>query len=192
VALATAPLLLAPTACSAAGTGSGSPAAGSTHASPSPDASASAGTSAVADPPAVPAAPESPRAGKGRAGQRQFAQFVLAAWSWSLRSNDATPLLDASLGTEPCGGCTPLRKELRGRDAEGWYVDFPGLRVDRIRLRPAGADVVAEARVGVPESDALNDDGSYRSTSPAHEDATFTVRMRLVKGDYLLVSFSLA
>ena len=43
--------------------------------------------------------------------------------------------------------------------------------------------------MAIPESDSYQDDGSYRSTSPAHEDATFTVTMRLTKTGYRLVSF---
>jgi hypothetical protein len=114
------------------------------------------------------------------------------AWSWSLRTNDASLLLDAGVSRkQPCDGCTALARELDDRVEEGWYVDFPGLVVERTRVRRDGGDVVATSEVAVPESDSYLDDGSYRSTSPAHDDATFTVTMRWVKDTYRLVSFTL-
>jgi hypothetical protein len=138
-----------------------------------------------------PPAPEVPRPRKGPRGQKAFARYVMAAWSWSLRANDAGPLLDVSPSRkQPCRGCRPLEKELAQRAKQGWYVDFPGLAVDRTRLRREGADVVATSKVDIPESDSFLEDGSYRSTSPAHPNATFTVRMRLTKGEYQLVSFT--
>lgn len=191
-ALATASLLLAVAACSGPGEEPGSSSSASVSPAGTPSTTPSANASPVVETPAVPDAPEPPETSKGRGGQKQFVEFVMAAWSWSLRSNDATPLLEVSLGKDPCRGCTPLRKELESRDADGWYVDFPGLHVDRIRLRPAGRDTVARARVDIPQSDTLHEDGSYRSTNPAHDDATFSVRIRLVKGDYRLVSFGVS
>jgi hypothetical protein len=155
----------------------------SAESSPSPSADSSA--SAVPDPPLP------PKARKGPEGQEAFARFVMEAWSWSLRTNDASPLLEVSPSRkQPCDGCRTLDRELHARAKEGWYVDFPGLTVASTRLRPAGDTVVATAKVAIPESDTYQDDGSYRSTSPAHEDATFTVTMRLTKAGYRLVSFS--
>lgn len=155
----------------------------SAESSPSPSADSSA--SAVPDPPLP------PKARKGPEGQEAFARFVMEAWSWSLRTNDASPLLEVSPSRkQPCDGCRTLDRELDARAKEGWYVDFPGLTVASTRLRPAGDTVVATAKVAIPESDTYQDDGSYRSTSPAHEDATFTVTMRLTKAGYRLVSFS--
>ena len=117
---------------------------------------------------------------------------MMDAWSWSLRTNDASPLLDAGLSRkQPCDGCTALAHELDGRAEEGWYVDFPGL--DRRADPRAAVTAVTSSpsrEVGVPESDSYLDDGSYRSTSPAHDDATFTVTMRWAKGTYRLVSFT--
>jgi hypothetical protein len=117
----------------------------------------------------------------------------MTAWSWSLRANDAGPLLAVSPSRkQPCRGCGPLEKELAQRAEDGWYVDFPGLSVDRTRLRRDGREVVATSKVDIPESDSFLDDGTYRSTNPAHPGATFVVRMRLTKGEYRLVSFSIA
>ena len=177
--------------------GDGAPQAAQPSASPSSSSSSSAhaqASPAGATEPAArePGAPEVPRARKGPRGQKAFARYVMAAWSWSLRTNDADPLLDVSPRKQPCRGCRPLEKELAKRAKQGWYVDFPGLSVDRTRLRRDGKDVVATSKVDVPESDSFLEDGSYRSTNPAHRNATFTVRMRLTKGEYRLVSFGLS
>ncbi|MGN6576180.1 MAG: DUF6318 family protein [Nocardioides sp.] len=169
-----------------------SPASSSASTDPSVEPSPSAADEAQAAA-QVPPAPEVPPARKGQRGQRAFARYVMAAWAWSLRANDAGPLLEVSPpGKQPCRGCRPLQKELAQRAKEGWYVDFPGLSVDRTRLRRDGGDVVATSKVDIPESDSFLEDGSYRSTSPAHPNATFTVRMMLTKGEYRLVSFTVS
>jgi hypothetical protein len=165
--------------------GSSSPSA-STSVEPSP---VEASDTAAESPPA----PEVPKARKGPGGQKAFARYVMAAWAWSLRANDAGPLLDVSPSRkQPCRGCRPLEKELAQRAKEGWYVDFPGLTVESTKVRRGGTDVVAASKVDIPESDSYLDDGSYRSTSPAHPGATFAVRMRWSKGGYRLVSFTIA
>lgn len=175
--------------CSGSGTPETEPGTASSGSSPSAATAPSPSASASAEP-SVPAAPEAPKPRKGAAGQKAFAGFVMDAWSWSLRTNDATPLLDASPSRkQPCDGCAALDKELTGRAKEGWYVDFPGLEVARTRLRQSGDTVVATSVVTIPESDSYQEDGSYRSTSPAHEDASFTVTMRPTKTGYRLVSF---
>jgi hypothetical protein len=188
-AVCTVVAALALSGCSGSTTPEAEPVTASSGSSPSAEASPSPSATAAAEP-SVPAAPEPPRARRGPAGQRAFAQFVMEAWSWALRSNDASPLLDVSSSRrQPCDGCSALDKELAGRAKEGWYVDFPGLDVARTRIRRAGDTVVATSKVGIPESDSYEADGSYRSTSPAHDDATFTVTMRLTKSGYRLVSF---
>jgi hypothetical protein len=180
---------LALSGCSGSATPEAEPVTASSGSSPSAATSPSPSPTASAEP-AVPEAPAPPKAHRGPAGQKAFAQFVMDAWSWSLRSNDASPLLDVSPArTRPCDGCKTLAKELAGRAKEGWYVDFPGLDVGRTRLRRAGDTVVAASTVGIPQSDSYQADGSYRSTSPAHDDATFTVTMRLTRSGYRLVSF---
>ncbi len=183
-ALAVSPLA----ACSS---GNGATQAAQPSASAAAPTPSTAGASDAAAQP--PAAPEVPKARKGSRGQRAFARYVMSAWSWSLRTNDAGPLLEVSPSRkQPCRGCRPLEKELAKRAEDGWYVDFPGLSVDRTRLRRDGTDVVATSKVDIPESDSFLEDGSYRSTSPAHRNATFTVRMRLSRGEYRLVSFGIS
>lgn len=164
--------------------------------SPSSSPASAASTPQAADEEQSPsssasATPRPPKAGKGPNGQRAFARFVMDAWSWSLITNDASPLLAASPSrTKPCEGCRRLERELANRADEGWYVDFPGLTVGRTRLARDGTTVTATTRVDIPESDSFFEDGTYRSSSPAHPDATFRVRMRLVDGDYRLLAFS--
>jgi hypothetical protein len=115
----------------------------------------------------------------------------MQTWSWSLRSNDSRPLSRLSPGRkQPCEGCRALARELARRDRQGWYVDFPGLDVGRTRLRPEGDVVVATSRVDIPGSDSFYEDGGFRSSSPAHDDARFTVTMRWSKRGYRLLSFS--
>jgi hypothetical protein len=171
------------------GTPDALPVTASSGSSPSTGSSPSS-TATPSESPA-PEAPSPPKARKGPRGQQAFARFVMDAWSWSLRSNDATPLLDVSTSRkQPCDGCGSLDRELDARAKAGWYVDFPGLTVGRTRLRHVGDSVVATSKVAIPESDSFQADGSYRSTSPAHDDATFTVTMRRAKGGYRLVSFA--
>lgn len=143
--------------------------------------------------PSPPPVPQPPRPRPGPEGQRAFARHVIASWAWSLHANDATPLLEASRSARrPCTGCRELARELRTRHGEQWYVDLPTLGVHRTRLRRDGEDVVASSRVDIPESDTYFYDGTFRSTSPAHDDATFSVRMRRAGERYVLVSFTVS
>lgn len=154
-------------------------------------ASEEPGPSAEPTVPEPPAMPEPPRPRPGPKGQRAFAQHVMASWAWSLQANDAAPLLEVSRSAKrPCTGCRELARELRRRDRQEWYVDLPAVRVERTVLRRDGNEVVARSRVDIPESETYFYDGSYRSTSPAHDDATFLVRMRRAADRYVLVSFT--
>ena len=54
----------------------------------------------------------------------------------------------------------------------------------------ATGDRVARATVDIPASDSYTTDGTFRNTSPAHKGATFVVRMRYVRTQWRLVSFS--
>jgi hypothetical protein len=168
-----------------------------------PEAAPSPSTSVSTSPPSSPStdatsepeveAPQPPKARRGPAGQEAFARHVMESWVWALRHNDASPLLEASASSKrPCVGCVPLDKELRKRTKEGWYVDLPGISVQRTRMQPEGEVVVATSRVDIPASDSYYDDDSYRSTSPAHDDATFTVRMKYTQRGYVLESFTVA
>lgn len=169
------------------------------EADPSPSEATPAATeteepSPTAEPtlPEPPPMPEPPRPRPGPKGQRAFAQHVMASWAWALQANDAAPLLEAGRSAKrPCEGCRELDRELRKRDRQGWYVDLPALAVERTRLRRDGDQVVARSRVDIPESDTYFYDGSFRSTNPAHDDATFLVRMRKAADRYVLVSFTL-
>jgi hypothetical protein len=160
--------------------------------STSPSASPAPPTATAADR-SVPPAPTAPRFRPGPDGQRDFAAFVRDAWSWSLVSNDAGPLLEVSPArSRPCDGCRALDRELRARAKDGWSVDFPGLRERGTRLRRAGDLTTATTRVDVPESATYFDDGRFRSTNPPHEGARFVVVMRRTPSDYRLVSFRVA
>lgn len=164
------------------------------EATPSTTETATPEPSPTAEPtlPEPPPMPEPPRPRPGPKGQRAFAQHVMASWAWSLQANDATPLLEAGRSAKrPCEGCRVLDRELRKRDREGWYVDLPAIVVERTRLRRDGDQIVARSRVDIPESDTYFYDGSFRSTNPAHDDATFLVRMRKAADRYVLVSFTL-
>lgn len=174
-------------------TGTSDSGTASTSPSPTPSESPEASATAETGPPEPPAMPRPPRPRPGPEGQRAFAEHVVAAWAWSLQANDAAPLLAASRSpARPCSGCRELARELRDRDREGWYVDLPPIGLGGTRLRRDGEEVVASTRVDIPESDTYFYDGSFRSTSPPHEDATFEVRMRRTDDRYVLVSFTLA
>ena len=185
-------MVLLLSACSG---GDESPDADASPSATSPSATEAAteepGPSADPTVPEPPAMPEPPRPRPGPKGQRAFAQHVMASWAWSLQANDAEPLLEASRSRKrPCTGCGELARELRKRDRQEWYVDLPAVRVDRTRLRRDGEEVVARSRVDIPESDTYFYDGTFRSTNPSHDGATFLVRMRRAEDRYVLVSFT--
>lgn len=163
--------------------------------SASPSASGSAAPSAGASP-AADRAPSLPPARRGRAGQLAFARHVMAVWGYGLRTDDARPLLALAAGKGPaCAGCRAYEKDLARRRAQGWTVDFPGLRVRSVRLVKLPGQpgtVLARARVDVPQSDSYARDGSYRNTSKAHPNALFEVLMRHTPGRYRLVAFTVS
>lgn len=163
--------------------------------SPTGSTTATGDVSPAAEPtvPAPPPMPRPPRAHPGPKGQRAFAQHVVASWAWALQANDAEPLVLASRSRKrACTGCSDLARELRRRDRQSWYVDLPAVSVERTRVRRDGDEVVATSRVDIPESDSYFYDGAFRSTNPAHDDATFVVRMRRSQDRYVLVSFTVA
>ncbi|HZJ06928.1 MAG TPA: DUF6318 family protein, partial [Nocardioidaceae bacterium] len=161
---------------------------------PSPTTSddASAGVTAEPTPSPETAAAKPPKAPKGAdtaAGRRAFARFVVGTWGYALRTNDPQPLLELSPKTKSCVGCPQLRSELRKREKQGWYVDFPGTEVEKADLNNAGSTWTARMPVVIPESDSYNEDGTYRSTNRAHPKGSFEVEMRFEKGSYKLVAF---
>jgi hypothetical protein len=142
---------------------------------------------------AVPPAPEPPRFAPGPAGQRAYAEFVMAAWSWALVSNDARPLVDQSaFKARACDGCRPFARDLRTRSREGWYVDFDGLEVRSTELRRSGDRITATSRVAIPASDTFFEDGGYRSSNEPRDRARFVVVMEKRAKAYRLVSFTLS
>ncbi len=170
------------------------------QASPSPTASpsgsassspaSSAGTSAS---PAVEAAPapRPPRATDDRRGREAFARYVLQAWIYALNTNDPAALLDIS-GRRPCGGCAGLADELERRSKEGWYVELEGVEVSEVEVTARGRDSRAVMSVSVPASTTRNEDGSFRSSNPAHPRSTFEVEMVHTGKAFRLVGFSLS
>jgi hypothetical protein len=164
---------------SAAGTPSAAPSATVSSAAPSPVPSV--------DP--APAAPAQVRSRKA-AGQQAFARHVMDLWGYALRTDDPKPLAATAAGKQTCGGCAPLARALASRRRQGWTVDFPGVTVRRVRLAAQGGDRVARATVDIPASDSYTTDGTFRNTSPAHKGATFVVRMRYVRNQWRLVSFT--
>jgi hypothetical protein len=164
---------------SAAGTPSASPSATASSAAPSP-------VPTVDPAPAAPALVHSRRA----AGQQAFARHVMDLWGYALRTDDPKPLAATAAGKQACGGCAPLARALASRRRHGWTVDFPGVTVRRVRLAAQGGDRVARATVDIPASDSYTTDGTFRNTSPAHKGATFVVRMRYVRTQWRLVSFT--
>lgn len=183
-ALVTAGIALTASGCS--GGDQKPPAASATR-----SASPSTTPAPTAEPsPSPESLPSAPKARRGAAGEKAFAQYVIDAWGYALRTNDAGPLLSLSSRKKPCEGCRLLESELEKRKKNGWYVDFAGAHVSRLTLTSKAGVIVANAVIDISESNSYNDDGSYRSTNPAHPRGTFQVRMRLVKKEYQLVSFT--
>lgn len=138
-----------------------------------------------------PAVPPPPRSRNDRRGRVELAEYVLAAWVYALRTNDTGPLLRAGAG-RPCGGCPELFRELRRRDREGWHVTLGDVRVRSTQVRAQGRRARVSMRVDIPRSETVHDDGSFRSTSPAHPGRRFTVEMEHRKGRFRLVSFAVS
>jgi hypothetical protein len=151
--------------------------------SPSPTASPSA---AREKPPAA------PKAKRGKAGQKVFGRYVMQLWSYGLRTNDPKPLVSLSPKKKPCFGCKPYARSLQQRRKHGWTVDFPGLSVHKVTAKKVRDNTYVKAVVDIPESDTYKRDGSYRSTNPAHEGATFEMLVHFEKKGYRLLSFTVS
>lgn len=161
-------------------------------ASPSPSPSTSAGASPGPAPSqdAAPV-PAPPRGKHDRVNARRFAEYSLQAWIHALSTNDAGALLRAS-GDRPCDGCAALRRELMRRERQGWYVALRDVRVRRADVTLAARTARVRLTVDLPESQSLRQDGSYRSTNPAHPGSVFEVRMVHTRNRYRLTAFSLS
>jgi hypothetical protein len=140
-----------------------------------------------------PSKPEEPAFGTGAKAQRAFVTYIVDGWSYSLVTNDASVLLDAS-GKKPCRGCDSLQAELKQREKEGWYVDFPGAEVKKVTFGSRGDIREATAVVDVPESRSFFDDGTFRNDNKAHDKARFLIDIEAVgsgkKRHWELVAFS--
>lgn len=139
-------------------------------------------------------APERPASKDTAKGRKAFARFVIDTWGYALAENDPEPVLSLSPGKKQlCKGCPELRKELTKRRKQGWYVDFPGAKVQGMKLGPGPEDgqVLATARVVIPPSRSYFDDGSFRNDNDRHR-GTFEVLMRREGKKFVLLGFRLA
>lgn len=155
---------------------------------PTPTQSPTATPSGTAPAVTVPTLPE---ATKGKEGQQAFAQYVVDAWVYSISTNDPQLLFDLGAKKDPCKGCPELRAELDQRVEEGWSVAPFEVEVYKIRVTPADDSITASVTFDIPETQSFFDDGTLRNTSKPHDDATFTIAMRLVKKQYQLLGFTI-
>lgn len=140
---------------------------------------------------APPAIPAPPRGEDDRRGRRAFGEYALQAWIHALNTNDPGALMDAG-GRRPCEGCRTLARELRRRDRQGWHVVLDDVRVSRTSVSEEGGRTRVTMRVSIPESHSYHDDGTYRSTNPAHPRSTFEVEIRHTGRRFELLSFALS
>ena len=193
-ALATAVLVLG--ACAGGEEPAADPgeAAGASEASPSASSSATASESTSPSGSPGPSKPEEPRFRDNRDGKKAFVSYIIDGWGYALQTNDPSVLLDAS-GKKACRGCDSLRSELRQREKEGWYVQFPGADVRSVKFRRDGPVEVATARVDIPSSQSFFDDGTFRNDNQARKRVPFLLDIRAdgrgKKRHWTLVAFSI-
>src|SRR5690242_13131811 len=183
--------LLAVAGCSGGSDDPQADPAGSPSPSSTPAPSASA-TTASAQEQAAPRKPQPPKAANTTAGRRAYARFVMDRWAYALSTNDASAVTSLSAAGKKCEGCADLTKELAQRKKEGWFVDFPGVAVDRLEVRSlssAPGAWAATAKVDIPASRSYFEDGSFRNDNAAHKNTPFTVTMRWVGKRFVLVSY---
>jgi hypothetical protein len=139
-----------------------------------------------------PEQPEPPAAKDTAAGREAFAEFVIDSWSFALATNDATAVTDLSPKARPCQGCADFATELHKREKQGWYVDFPGVNVVKLKLAPGDLPgvQVATATMNVPASTSYFEDGAVRNENRGRRGATFEVRMQLDGKRFSLLAFS--
>jgi hypothetical protein len=179
---------------STAGGPSGSASASSASPSPSASASDAPGTTPARAAARKPTRkPTRPPGRPGRAGQRAFVRYVVAAWAYALRTDDARPLVSTSPAGVPCRGCAAFRASMAQRRREGWSVDLGRLAVRRVALTAQGpGQTYARATVDIPRSSSSFRDGTFRNTSAAHRGATFEVLMRRSGRVYHLLAFTVS
>lgn len=166
----------------------------STPSASSSDATPTGSPSPTSSPaPVEPQKPKAPPAKDTAAGRQAFAEFVIETWSYSLATNDETALTDLSPKAGPCQGCPEFSTELRTRTKQGWYVDFPGVRIATlpppVSLSSEPDVYVATATMNVPRSTSYFEDGSVRNENAGRRGATFEVQMRLDGKRYSLLAF---
>ncbi len=164
---------------------------GETNSSSEESPSESPSTMETADP--KPLKPKEPKFRSGKKGQKAFTRYIVDGWGYSLITNDPSVLIDAS-GKKACRGCGSLRKELKQREKEGWYVDFPGAKVRKISFSSRGDVREATAVVDIPGSRSFFEDGTFRNDNEAHRSAKFLIdfeaKGKNKKRHWELVAFS--
>ena len=173
------------------------PGTASASATPTPEVSEADATSNEdsAQEQAAPDKPVRPAARNTPASRQAFARYVMDSWAYALSTNNAATVSSLSPRNQQCEGCKDLTAELAQRERQGWFVDFPGVEVDRVVVHPepgVPGTFVATAQVDIPASRSYFEDGSYRNDNGAHKNAEFVVRMRLQAPRYLLLSFQVA
>lgn len=163
---------------------------GSASAPSSPAVGSPSAASTTSAPPAPEDVPEPPAATDDRTGRVAFARYVLQAWIHALNTNDPQPLLDLG-GGRPCTGCGRLAGELAERTEEGWSVVLRDVRVSGAEVTRDGSRSRVRLSVAIPESTTVHDDGTFRSTNPAHPRSTFEVTMQPRGERFRLVGFAL-
>jgi hypothetical protein len=113
-------------------------------------------------------------------------------WGYALRTDDARALVALSAPGRTCRGCAVFADSMATRKKQGWYVDFPGLRVHAVTVKPVDDNVYAKASVDVPQSDSYDFDGSFRNTNRAHRGATFEVLMHRGTKRFQLLAFTVS
>lgn len=169
--------------------GSADEESGATSARPSAESSSPAPASTTTAPPRQADVPEPPAATDDRKGRVAFARYVLQAWIYALNTNDPQPLLDLG-GDRPCTGCRQLAAELEKRAQEGWFVALQDVRVSGVEVTTERSRTRAQLSAAIPESSTLHDDGTFRSSNPAHPRSTFEVTMERAGPRFRLVGFA--
>ncbi len=165
---------------------------GSATSSASPSASTTTRAVTASKSPTRTRPPAAPAPTRGPAGQKKFARYVMLLWGYALRTNDAAALTALSAPGEKCQGCKVFAASLKKRKKQGWYVDFPGVTVRKVTVKPVDDNVYAKATVDVPRSDSYNSDGSFRNTNQAHRGATFEVLMHRGAKRFQLLAFTVS
>lgn len=184
-------LALALSGCSGGGSADEKASRGASS-SASPSASTTTKAATASSSPAGQRPPKAPAPTRGPVGQKRFARHVMALWGYALRTDDAAALVALSAPGKKCQGCPVFAASMKKRKKQGWYVDFPGVRVHAVTVKPVDDNVYAKAKVDVPQSDSYDADGSFRNTNRAHPGATFEVLMHRGKKRFQLLAFTVS